>query len=128
LQALERGSLRGTSMIPFNLISRRQFATILSGIRLTAMVQWPVRADEAALVTIDNFSFTPQTIAVKIGTIVTFENHDDIPHTVVATDKSFRSKVLDTNEKYTFTFSTPGDFSYFCGLHPHMQGKVTVSR
>lgn len=85
----------------------------------------PVHAAEV-LVKISNFAFTPAEVTVKPGTTVTFENDDDIPHLVVATDGSFRSKALDTGDKYAFTFSKPGDFAYFCGLHPHMQGKISV--
>ena len=78
-------------------------------------------------VRIDNFTFGPQAITVPVGTTVTWINGDDIPHTVVADDKSFRSKVLDTDDRFSFTFAKPGTFSYFCGLHPHMTGKVVVT-
>ncbi|MBR1222778.1 cupredoxin family copper-binding protein [Bradyrhizobium sp. U87765 SZCCT0131] len=79
-----------------------------------------------ANVTIDNFTFGPQEIDVAVGTTVTWLNHDDIPHSVVAGGKAFRSKALDTDESFAFTFTTPGTFDYFCGLHPHMVGKVVV--
>ncbi len=81
-----------------------------------------------AEVKIDNFSFTPPTLTVAVGTTVTWSNRDDIPHTVVSTDdaKSFKSKVLDTDEKFSFTFSKPGAFPYFCSIHPKMTGKVIV--
>ena len=77
---------------------------------------------------IDNFSFTPPTLTVATGTMVTWTNRDDIPHTVVSTDdaKTFKSKVLDTDEKFSFTFSKPGTFPYFCSIHPKMTGKVIV--
>jgi plastocyanin len=78
-------------------------------------------------VTIDNFSFGPATLTVPVGTTVTFENDDDIPHTVVAVDKSFRSKALDTLDKFTVTLTKPGEFEYFCGLHPRMTGKIIVT-
>lgn len=78
-------------------------------------------------VTIDNFAFTPDNLTIKPGTRITFVNHDDIPHTVVAVDKTFRSKVLDTNDQYQFTFDKPGDIIYFCSLHPHMKGKITIA-
>lgn len=78
-------------------------------------------------VTIDNFAFTPDNLTIKPGTRVTFVNHDDIPHTVVAVDKTFRSKVLDTNDQYQFTFEKAADIAYFCSLHPHMKGKITVA-
>jgi plastocyanin len=79
-------------------------------------------------VKIDNFSFAPQALTVAVGTTVTWTNRDDIPHTVVSTDdpKVFKSKVLDTDEKFSFTFSKPGNYAYFCSVHPKMTGKVTV--
>jgi len=83
-------------------------------------------ASPAVEVNIDNFSFSPATITVKAGTVVTWTNRDDIPHTVVADDKSFKSKVLDTGEKFTFTAAKPGTYSYFCSVHPKMTGKLVV--
>jgi plastocyanin len=80
-----------------------------------------------ATVTIDNFSFSPETLMIKTGTKVTFVNHDDIPHNVMSVDKVFRSKALDTDDSYEFTFATAGTFDYFCGLHPHMQAKIVVT-
>jgi plastocyanin len=80
----------------------------------------------AVEVNIDNFSFSPATIKVKAGTTVTWTNRDDIPHTVVANDKSFKSKVLDTGEKFSFTATKPGSYPYFCSLHPKMTGTLVV--
>ena len=77
-------------------------------------------------VKIDNFTFGPPELTVMEGTTITWTNRDDIPHTVVNTDKVFKSKVLDTDEKFSFTFSTPGTFTYFCSIHPKMTGKVVV--
>jgi plastocyanin len=94
----------------------------------TLLMPGTSRATDAPRVRIENFSFEPQTLTVKAGTTVVFENDDDIPHLVVADDKSFRSKALDTGDTYAFTFSKSGDFAYFCGLHPHMRGKITVSQ
>lgn len=79
-----------------------------------------------AEVKIDNFSFGPVAITVKAGTTVTWTNRDDIPHTVVSDDKLFKSKVLDTDEKFSYTFSKPGTYPYFCSIHPKMTGKVIV--
>lgn len=92
------------------------------------LLLWSLAPAAAATseVTIDNFAFTPQVLQVKVGTTVTFVNHDDIPHSVVSETKVFRSHALDTDEKYTFTFTKAGEFAYFCGLHPHMTGKVIV--
>jgi plastocyanin len=77
-------------------------------------------------VKIDNFTFTPQTITVKSGTTVNWTNHDDIPHTVTSSTQVFKSKALDTDDKFSFTFTTPGTFKYFCALHPHMTGTIVV--
>ncbi len=80
----------------------------------------------AISVTIDNFSFTPKEITVSKGTTVTWTNHDGVPHTVVSTDKKFKSKALDTDDRYSFTFSDSGAYEYFCSVHPVMTGKVIV--
>jgi amicyanin len=91
-----------------------------------------VAADEAKtvtdadVVTIDNFTFTPPGLTVAVGTTVKWVNHDDIPHNVINKDRAFRSKALDTDDSYSFTFASAGTYDYFCGLHPHMQGKIIV--
>jgi plastocyanin len=81
----------------------------------------------AVTVKIDNFTFDPPTITVAAGTTVTWVNDDDTPHTVAASDgKSFRSKALDSEDRFAFKFSTPGTYPYFCSIHPHMTGRVIV--
>ena len=80
---------------------------------------------EPTTVTIDNFTFAPAELTVKVGTTVTWKNHDDIPHTVTSAGK-FRSKALDTDDSFSFTFTTAGDYQYFCSLHPHMTGMIKV--
>src|SRR6202451_4259783 len=77
-------------------------------------------------VKIDNFSFAPATLTVKAGTQITWTNGDDIPHTVVGGGHTFKSKVLGTGEKFTFTAGKPGTYSYSCSIHPNMTGKVVV--
>jgi len=77
-------------------------------------------------VKIDNFVFGPQTITVPIGATVTWTNKDDIPHTSVSTEGVFKSKVLDTDEKFSYTFTKAGTYSYYCTIHPKMTGKVVV--
>jgi plastocyanin len=77
-------------------------------------------------VKIDNFTFAPQRIVVQAGTTVTWTNADDAPHTVVSTTKLFKSSAFDTEDKFSFTFATPGTYEYFCSLHPHMTGTVVV--
>src|SRR5882762_2931011 len=81
---------------------------------------------ETTEVKIDNFSFGPGTLTVPVGTTVTWTNRDDIPHTVVSTEGAFKSKVLDTDEKFAYTFSKAGTYPYFCSIHPKMTGKVIV--
>lgn len=83
-------------------------------------------AKQTAEVKIDNFSFTPVTATVSAGTTITWTNRDDIPHTVVSDDKVFKSKVLDTDEKFSYTFTKAGTYPYFCSVHPKMTGKIVV--
>jgi plastocyanin len=84
-----------------------------------------VAAAGKAEVKIDNFNFSPAALTVKAGTQITWTNGDDIPHTVVS-NGTFKSKVLATGEKFTFTADKPGTYSYFCSIHPNMTGKVVV--
>ena len=98
------------------------------GIRLAvaAAIASPIHARcEDMSIMIDNFTFEPPQLTVKIGTTVTWKNRDDIPHTVVSAGK-FRSKTLDTDDSFAFTFTTAGDYTYFCSLHPHMKGTIKV--
>ena len=91
-----------------------------SRLRLSKLHQRPVA------VKIDNFKFGPEDATVAVGTTVTWTNRDDIPHTVVSTTGVFKSKVLDTDEKFSFTFTKAGTYDYFCSVHPKMTGKVIV--
>jgi plastocyanin len=77
-------------------------------------------------VAIDNFTFTPQTLTVAVGTKVTWINHDDVPHTVKSTEKKFLSGTLDTDDKFSFVFTEPGTYPYFCTVHSHMTGTIVV--
>lgn len=89
----------------------------------------PVRVigAEPVRVQIDNFTFNPPAIVVPKGTTVTWLNADDIPHKIAGSDQSWKSPVLDTNERFSFTFAEPGTYAYFCSLHPHMTATVTVT-
>ena len=99
-------------------------ATILAAVVL------PGRADNAAqssAVSIDNFTFGPPSLTVKAGTTVTWTNRDDIPHGIASSNNAFsKSKALDTDDSYSFTFATPGSYQYFCYIHPHMVGTIVV--
>jgi plastocyanin len=94
----------------------------LAGGALIARAQSP-----ASAVSIDNFTFNPQKLTVKAGTTVTWTNKDDIPHGIASANNAFaRSKALDTDDSYSFTFAAPGTYQYFCYLHPHMTATIVV--
>jgi len=78
-------------------------------------------------VTIDNFSFGPMELTIPAGTEVTWINRDDIPHVIMSVDHKFRSRALDTDDKYSFKFQDPGTYEYFCAVHPKMTGKIIVN-
>jgi plastocyanin len=115
-------------------ISSRYRAALAVALAITAggacgaaLAAIPAAATASApVVTIGNFTFGPMTLTVPVGSKVTWVNDDDVPHTVVAQDLSFRSKAMDTDERFSFTFTRPGVYSYFCSLHPRMVGKVIV--
>jgi plastocyanin len=89
------------------------------------MAAQPVNASSVEI-KIDNFSFAPTTLKVRVGTLLTWTNRDDIPHTVVEDNKTFKSRVLDTDEKFTFIPTKPGTYQYYCSIHPKMRAKVVV--
>lgn len=99
-------------------------AAMIAALGLTLPLR-PAMAEEVT-VSIDNFTFSPAEVTVAPGTTVTWINNDDIPHTVVEKKQAFRSKALDTEGRFSFTFTNAGDYDYFCSLHPHMVGKVIV--
>jgi len=82
-------------------------------------------ANEVQIV-IENFAFVPSEITIAAGTKVTWINKDEAPHTATSTDKKFNTGGLDTEDKYSFVFNEPGEFPYFCALHPHMTASITV--
>lgn len=102
--------------------------TALRLIAAAAMAPLAVRRAHAvdSSVKIDNFTFSPSALTVKVGTKVTWTNEDDIPHTVNATAGAFKSGALDTDQAFSFTFAKPGTYQYFCALHPHMTGTIVV--
>ena len=81
---------------------------------------------EDATAKIDNFTFAPARLTVKAGTTVTWRNEDDIPHTVTSAARLFKSKALDTDDSFSFTFTQPGTYEYFCSLHPRMTATIVV--
>lgn len=107
-----------------------QIAVLAIGVLMMVSVPVATRAANApapAAVQIGNFTFRAAVVTVKAGTTITWTNGDDIPHTVVSRDGLFKSKVLDSGDRFSFTFSKPGQFGYFCSLHPRMTGMIIVT-
>ncbi|HKW24767.1 MAG TPA: cupredoxin family copper-binding protein [Terriglobales bacterium] len=111
------------------------FATLLIAIPLAAaiaLILRPTRARgeenkaQTMQVRVDNFTFTPETLTVPANSAVTWVNKDDIPHVIASNDGLFKSKALDTDQQYSFTFTKPGTYPYFCAIHPKMVGKIVV--
>jgi plastocyanin len=86
------------------------------------------RPSNAPTVIISDFAYQPRELTVSPGTTVTWINRDDVPHTATAEGDSpaFDSKALDTDDKYSFTFTAPGQYPYYCKVHPHMKGLIIV--
>jgi plastocyanin len=108
-------------------------AAVLTAAIATAVVSaaWASEDSKAesakSEIKIDNFSFAPGELTVQKGTTVEWVNRDDIPHTVVSDDKTtFKSKPLDTDDRFSYTFSKEGTYTYFCSIHPKMTAKVVV--
>ena len=80
----------------------------------------------ATEVRVDNFSFGPETLTVPTNSTVTWINKDDVPHVIASNDGLFKSKALDTDDKYSFTFTKSGTYPYYCSVHPKMVGKIVV--
>lgn len=108
------------------MIGRRGLILTALALAFAGLAGTNVALAEEATVKIENFTFTPAELVVKPGTTVTWENADDIPHSVVEKDGKFKSKPLDTGDKFTMTFADSGEVDYFCGFHPHMVGKIIV--
>jgi plastocyanin len=75
---------------------------------------------------VDNFTFAPQTLTVPVNSTVTWVNKDDIPHVIASDDGLFKSKALDTDDKFSYTFTKAGIYPYYCSIHPKMVGKIVV--
>ena len=105
----------------------------LTALLFAAVLETPLAGKAAAqaaanpaAVRIDNFNFTPLTLVVAPGTTVTWTNADDTPHTVREKDGKFKSAALDTDDTFSQTFTAPGEYEYFCSIHPRMVGKIVV--
>ncbi len=111
----------------FGLVATVMFAlTLTAGFRPILAVSPGDKPAGGASVKIDNFSFGPADMTIAAGTTITWTNHDDVPHVVASEDKLFRSKPLDTDDHFSFTFTKPGTYTYYCSIHPKMTAKVVV--
>lgn len=112
-----------------NLV-RRALAISLMAMAIGLALHQPSATGEeskpAAEVKIDNFSFGPESLTVPLNSTVTWVNKDDVPHVIASNDGLFKSKALDTDDKYSYTFAKPGTYSYYCSIHPKMVGKIVV--
>lgn len=77
-------------------------------------------------VKVDNFTFGPDTLTVPVNSTVTWVNKDDIPHVIASNDGLFKSKALDTDQQFSYTFTKAGTYPYYCSIHPKMVGKIVV--
>jgi plastocyanin len=105
--------------------TKRLRSTLIAGALLFAWGEAASAAD--AVVKIVNFTFAPQTLTVPVGTAVTWQNDDHVPHVIVEKGGMFRSKTLDAGDKFTQQFTTTGTVEYVCSFHPHMTGKIVVT-
>jgi plastocyanin len=96
-----------------------------SGISGQSITPQPPPANRVQ-VKIEQFAYSPRSLTVATGTTVVWINHDDAPHTVTEENRQFESMALDTDDAYEHRFDVPGTYRYFCALHPHMTGQITV--
>jgi plastocyanin len=106
-------------------------ALLLGALGAAALVATASRAPSAdvarsATIQIDNFHYSPPTLVVAPGTTITWKNDDDSPHSVREKDGKFKSAALDTDDTFSQTFAAPGEYDYFCSIHPYMTGKIVV--
>jgi plastocyanin len=119
--------LFATNAIKFADANTGIYANPQGAVKTAAPATQPTTKATAS-VTIENFAFIPKELDITVGTTVTWQNVDDVPHT--ATSKGdvqvFDSGPLDTDDKFSFTFTQPGTYAYYCKVHPHMTGVVIV--
>ena len=100
--------------------------TLPAAVLLLATVSYAGAVPSARVLDIEHFAYLPQSIVVAPGTTVTWRNHDEETHTVTSATGAFASAGLDHDETFAHTFATPGTYTYFCALHPHMRATVVV--
>ena len=118
--------LRLTVALLLIMVSGQSLASDASGSAMHKTVGAAGSTDTGTEIKIDNFAFVPAAVTVKAGTRVIWVNHDDIPHTIDSTEGKFRSGALDTDDHFQFRFDEPGEYQFFCRMHPKMTGKIIV--
>jgi plastocyanin len=116
----------GAKSLSDSVVARGVRAGVAAAVVLAGLATGQALAADAQ-VKIANFTFDPSTLTVKAGTTVTWVNADDIPHVVLEKNGKFRSPALDTDDKFSQTFSAPGTVEYFRAIHPHMTGKIVIT-
>jgi amicyanin len=123
---------------PLSLTPRIALAAALGAIVLSALfglafapVQLPATAKVAAAhysVQMANYAFAPASITVNEGDTITWTNQDAAPHTVTTTSgpQSLNSPYLSKGQSWSYTFSVPGTYEYYCTVHPDMRARVVV--
>jgi plastocyanin len=102
-------------------------AALVALLGATSFLAAPASSNPSPVqIQIDNYTFKPATVTVPVGTIITWKNLDDDPHTVTANDGSFNSKGLAQGDTWSHQFSKPGVYAYHCTVHPFMQASVIV--
>jgi plastocyanin len=113
--------------LPFNTLA---FALPLALVAVLILHPTRARSEDVKAspteVRVDNFTFGPDTLTVPVNSTVTWINKDDVPHVIASNDGVFKSKALDTDDKYSYTFSKAGTYPYYCSIHPKMVGKIVV--
>lgn len=102
------------------------FITLTTGTRPILAAGPAEKLASSNEVRIDNFSFGPTTLSIPVGATITWTNHDDVPHVIASDDKLFKSNALDTDDRFSFTFTKPGTYNYYCAMHPKMTAKIVV--
>lgn len=113
--------MRKLTLASLGLVALAVFATLLVPSRARSE-----QANSATEVKVDNFTFAPETLNLPVNSTVTWINKDDVPHVIASNDGLFKSKGLDTDDHFSYTFSKPGTYSYYCSIHPKMVGKIVV--
>jgi plastocyanin len=109
------------------VVLRRALGATAGGVIAAMGMRVSLADDNGSQVVIDNFAFAPAILRVKVGTTVTWINHDDIPHSILCLPLGIHSHAIDTDQSFSYTFTKAGTFDYICGIHPHMHGQVVVS-